>query len=143
MATTETDQPTPVKHDTRWKPGQSGNPRGKPPENLGIAELARAHGPEMIKLLSRIAKDRKAPQASRVAAACQLLDRGYGKSPSFSTTDVNDFKRATDMSDEELIRIAIKGGIEIDVPRETKSPADYLVVPTVSQGQPSSKMTKQ
>jgi hypothetical protein len=41
-------------------------------------------------------------QNSRVAAANTLLDRAYGKAPTFSTTDPGTFKRAIDMTDDEL-----------------------------------------
>jgi hypothetical protein len=108
-----------------FKPGESGNITGRPREFEGISELARSFGSEMIRILRGIAKNRKAPMASRVSAAALVLDRGFGRSPSFSTSDPADFKRATDMSDEELIKIARAGGIEIDVPRETKPAADY------------------
>jgi hypothetical protein len=60
-----------------------------------------------------------------VSAAGMLLDRAFGKAPSFSTTDVNDFRRATEMSDEELIKIATAGGIELDpVGRTVGRPGD-------------------
>jgi hypothetical protein len=53
-------------------------------------------------------------QAARVSAAGMLLDRAFGKAPSFSTTDVNDFRRATELSDEELLKIASSGGFQLD-----------------------------
>ena len=42
------------------------------------------------------------PPAARVAAAKELLDRGWGKSPQFSTADTDEFTRAIDMTDEQL-----------------------------------------
>ena len=42
---------------------------------------------------------------ARVAAANTLLDRAYGKAPTFSTTDPGTFKRAIDMTDDELAAI--------------------------------------
>lgn len=44
-----------------------------------VKSLARQHGAEMIKVLASIAKNTKKPDASRVAAAKELLDRGYGR----------------------------------------------------------------
>ncbi len=44
-------------------------------------------------------------QNSRVAAANTLLDRAYGKAPTLSTTDTTQFKRAIDMTDDELAAI--------------------------------------
>lgn len=123
-------------HLTKWKPGQSGNPRGSQRNYEGVAEIARRFCPEMIRMLRRIAVDKKQPAASRVSAAALVLDRGLGKAPSFSTTDINDFRRATEMSDEELIRIAQSGGITLDlapVSRETKSLADQTASATHTQ----------
>ena len=50
--------------------------------------------------------DEKAPPNARVAAANTLLDRAYGKAPTFSTSDTQVFKRAIDMTDDELAAIA-------------------------------------
>ena len=47
----------------------------------------------------------KAPPNARVAAANTLLDRAYGKAPTFSTSDTQAFKRAIDMTDDELVQI--------------------------------------
>jgi hypothetical protein len=107
-----------------FKPGESGNPGGKPREIEGIAEMCRRWTPDIVRVFARIVKDRKQPAASRVSAGIALLDRGWGRPPSFSTSDPVDFKRATDMSDAELIAIARAGGIEVDVSRETKSPGN-------------------
>ena len=97
-----------------FKPGRSGNPSGKRKEFEGIGELARRFGPSMVAILARIAKDPKAAVAARVSAAGMLLDRGFGRAPSFSTTDVGEFRRATELSDDDLIRIALPAGIKIE-----------------------------
>ena len=57
----------------------------------------------VIKTLADIAK--KGTPGARVSAAIALLDRAYGKAPTFSTTDPGTFKRAIDMSDDELAAI--------------------------------------
>ena len=49
------------------------------------------------------AKSIEAPPNARVAAANTLLDRAYGKAPTFSTSDTQTFKRAIDMTDDEAI----------------------------------------
>lgn len=62
-------------------PRTGGRLKGTP--NKATAEvksLARQHGADMIKVLAAIAKNAKKPDAARVAAAKELLDRGYGKS---------------------------------------------------------------
>src|SRR5690349_17393980 len=44
-----------------------------------VRELAQKFGPESIKGLIEIAKDRAEPTAARVSAYKEVLDRGYGK----------------------------------------------------------------
>jgi hypothetical protein len=55
----------------------------------------------------------KAPPNARVAAANTLLDRAYGKAPTFSTTDPGTFKRAIDMTDDELAAIVAKAKLTV------------------------------
>lgn len=60
-----------------FKPGQSGNPGGRPKEAAEVKALAREYGPEAIeKLVALMRADD--PRVSK-AAADSLLDRGYGK----------------------------------------------------------------
>src|SRR5262245_25516546 len=105
--------------------GQSGNLSGRPKLDQTITELARAHGPQAIAMLARLMNDAKVGASTRVTAAAQLLDRAYGRAPSFSTTDVGDFRRAVELSDDELARIALAAGIQIEpraTPAETAPP---------------------
>ncbi len=44
-----------------------------------IRSLARSHTESAVKVLAGIMNQKKAPAASRVAAATALLDRGWGK----------------------------------------------------------------
>jgi hypothetical protein len=44
--------------------------------------------------------------SARVAAAREILDRGWGKPPQFSAQTQGEFRRAIDMTDDELIAIA-------------------------------------
>ena len=67
--------------------------------------LARMHAPHALKTLVTISKDERAPHAARVSASQAILDRAYGKAPTFSTTDTTQFKRAIDMTDDELAAI--------------------------------------
>lgn len=64
-----------------WKPGQSGNPAGRPRVVAEIRDLARSHGPEALETLARIMRDKAARPDARARAAEALLDRGYGRSP--------------------------------------------------------------
>ena len=45
------------------------------------------------------------PDPARALAAEKLLDRGYGKPPQLNTADAGLFRRARDMSDDELAAI--------------------------------------
>ena len=87
-----------------WVKGQSGNPSGR--SDKPIAVLARSHAPAALKTLARISQDETAPHAAQVAASQAILDRAYGKAPTFSSTDTAQFKRAIDMTDDELAAIA-------------------------------------
>ena len=62
-----------------FRPGQSGNPGGRPAVSAEIRVLARERTPEAINVLTEIMRDPKAPPAARVAACRELLDRGYGR----------------------------------------------------------------
>lgn len=83
-----------IKNLKPWKPGQSGNPGGRP---KGIAALARQHTDKAIEVLAK-ALDSK-DERVRVTAAEKLLDRGYGK-PLTMTADVT--RRLDDWSDDDI-----------------------------------------
>lgn len=63
----------------RFKPGQSGNPGGRPKGWSEVRELARKHGPEAIAGLLSLAQDLKTPHAVRRQAWTDILDRGFGR----------------------------------------------------------------
>ncbi len=64
---------------TAWKPGQSGNPKGRPPVDVHVRDLARAHTEEAIAALVAVATDPAQRGSDRTAAAVALLDRGWGR----------------------------------------------------------------
>jgi len=63
-----------------FRPGQSGNPGGRPRVLADVRDLARQHSPAAIAELARLSLRAKS-EAVRVAAARELLDRAFGKAP--------------------------------------------------------------
>lgn len=62
-----------------FRPGQSGNPSGRPKALKHVEEAAREHTPAAIATLAAIMQDDAQPAAARTHAAQILLDRGWGK----------------------------------------------------------------
>lgn len=63
---------------TSFKPGQSGNPGGRPKAVAVVRDLAREHTETAITALVEIMTTGESA-AARVAAAQAILDRGWGK----------------------------------------------------------------
>lgn len=79
---------------TPFKPGQSGNPGGRP---KGLGAKAREYGDRCIQVLAEALDS--ADVKTRIAAARELLDRGYGK-PLTMTAEVSN--RLGELDDETL-----------------------------------------
>ncbi len=65
---------------TAWRKGQSGNPGGRPKEVAEVRELSRQYTEEAIQTLVTLMQSAKL-ERTRLAAASELLDRGYGRPP--------------------------------------------------------------
>ena len=63
--------------DTRFKPGQSGNPGGRPRGEHRVRELAQQYTAEALETLVQVMHNGR--PSERVAAAVAILDRGWGK----------------------------------------------------------------
>lgn len=75
---------------TAWKPGQSGNPGGRPKEVAEVKTLARQHTQEALETLAKLMKSGR-PDRTRVAAAEAILDRAWGR-----TTEAIDYGVSND-----------------------------------------------
>jgi hypothetical protein len=64
-----------------FAPGESGNPGGRPRKLTELREAAQAHSGAAIATLAEIMANRRAPARDRIAAARELLDRGFGRAP--------------------------------------------------------------
>jgi Family of unknown function (DUF5681) len=92
---------------TSFKPGQSGNPDGRPkrPETIearrvvaDVKAAARELTPVAMDTLEKAMTDQKAPWAAKITAAIAVLDRGWGKPTQQVAANVSFFDQ---MSDEE------------------------------------------
>jgi hypothetical protein len=124
-----------------WKPGQSGNPRGRLPAPVDIAALARVHGPRCIEVAVELLDD--ADSRIRLGALTALLDRGYGKpKQSIETNDPTSptllHLLAAQQISEELIatlgeRATIEGRAEPDNGKSGLAHQDLLNAPVPTE----------
>ena len=81
-----------------WKPGQSGNPGGRP---KGLANATREvvgdDGLPLAQLWWEIASDKRRKDSDRLEASRLLADRGWGKAPAFAPIGEGDPLELTDV----------------------------------------------
>jgi hypothetical protein len=70
----------------QFQPGNNANPNGRPKGALNkvtleIKHLCQKHGPAAVKLLVATMESETEAMQMRIAAAKEILDRGYGRPP--------------------------------------------------------------
>ena len=84
-------RPGRVENLVQWKPGQSGNPSGRP---KGIASKARElvnNDPKrLLEVLLSVAEDSKAKPGDRISATREFLDRAWGRSAAYAPVEDGD-----------------------------------------------------
>src|SRR5437016_1711853 len=86
----------------RFRPGQSGNPGGRPKEIAHVKELAREYTEKAVMTLAEIMGNTQEPASARARAAEVLLNRAWGTPE--STANVN---LSTEPTTEQLILIIL------------------------------------
>lgn len=96
----------------KFQKGQSGNPGGRPAVVRELRDLARAHTAEALQTLVEVMSDPGTSPAARVAAACALLDRGFGKPAQSLTLEADEAERQSIYlySDAELVAMLTRAG---------------------------------
>jgi hypothetical protein len=66
---------------TRFKPGTSGNPSGRPKSHAEAVAIAREITPKALRRLEQILEDPNSSDMAAVAAAREVYDRAHGRAP--------------------------------------------------------------
>src|SRR5262245_29567655 len=93
---------------SQWKPGQSGNPSGRPRQDKDVTAIARENAEKAIKRLVRLVDS--ADERVALAASQAVLDRALGKPK--QPIDATPRRPAPDvhsLSDAELLAIINEG----------------------------------
>lgn len=104
----------------RWRPGESGNPGGRPRALAEVRDAARAHTAEALATLVEVMRSREATPGVRLAAAEALLDRGWGRPAVAVAVDVSEAELpAVDVS---ALREAAAGALAALAERGSSAP---------------------
>lgn len=104
--------PTPAS----WKPGQSGNPKGRPRTGLAFAERIRERvSPDVvIDLAMAVAADETLTAERRLAALLPLVDRGYTKPPTDQNLHLSQANEASEYDYSKLTVEQLRLRVELD-----------------------------
>jgi hypothetical protein len=90
-----------------WKPGQSGNPDGRPKGSSAVQLRCLQYCNEAVDTLRDLMRenDGSKSDALRLAAANAILDRGVGKAAQSVALDLNLRGKLDELSDDELVAL--------------------------------------
>jgi len=77
------------KKSGRFKPGESGNPSGRPKVPKEVKELLKARSVDAVNFIVSTMQDEKAKQDLRVKCAEIIIERAYGKATQIVDVDSN------------------------------------------------------
>lgn len=95
---------------TSFKPGQSGNPGGRPKltqEEQDALTMAKQFAPDAIRALHEIATSKTASDKARVTAAEAIINRVYGKPKETVESTVKHERRSESDILAELVALGI------------------------------------
>lgn len=84
----------------QFKPGQSGNPKGRPKKDRQLADKIQDKTDQLVDTLMKIATSDETADNVKVQAINTLLDRGFGKAP--QTLDVNQKHSLSDELEQHI-----------------------------------------
>jgi hypothetical protein len=99
------DGPDQRRHRGMFKPGQSGNPGGRPKHRINeIAEASGEHAHEVLAMMLEAMRDKQASWPARIAAGIAVWDRCLGK-PLQTMLNMQEDVDLRELSDAELTAI--------------------------------------
>ncbi len=101
---------------TAWRPGQSGNPRGRPKLDRHVRDLARRYTEEAIEALANIMRDESESATARTRAAEVILDRGWGRPAPYEEAPSPGPKTPGDEMSEQEVDARIQQLLEVYEP---------------------------
>src|SRR5215470_66404 len=124
---------------TSWRPGQSGNPSGRPAMPRTAREMAleaRKYSIEAIHVLVKLMRNGDTA-AVRASAANSILDRAYGKPA--QNIDMLISKQISEMTESQLAELEARlvgqvGLAALEAPRDTLNIVDLSPEPNTVNG---------
>lgn len=106
-----------------WKPGQTGNPNGRPKKVQQIIDRAQEHAEAALDALIELVNSED--ERVKLQAATALLDRGLGK-PKQTVEDVTSKTEVSDYTVDELRALAGMGSKRATTSEDGEGKPDCL-----------------